>query len=304
LKDIVLDNGYAHFSQKYAALDNRRRQKQAENIVISTRPRIIIEIFFVVGVSIFVYAMHLAANDLADVAAITGVLVVATAKALPLINNLYLNVATIRTGEAALDDVLGQLTQVEAIHSESSQPISFQKAIELRNLTYSREGREAPILTDASLHIRAGEKVAIIGPSGSGKSTLLDILMGLVTEHTGAVLVDGMTISKQNAHQWHRHFGHVPQAIYMLDDSIENNIVFLTGRNGENWESRLTSVKRIMEIDELALERNGATIGENGRDISGGQKQRVGIARALFKSTSLLILDEATSALDEETETE
>lgn len=302
LKDIILDSGYAHFSKKYASLDNKRRQKQAENIVLSTRPRIIIETFFVVGVTVFVFAMQLAANDLADVAVITGVLVVATAKALPLINNVYLNVANIRTGEAALDDVLGQMAQVEAVHAVSSPPISFQKSIELRKLSYSREGRAEPILVDANLRIRAGEKVAIIGPSGSGKSTLLDVLMGLVTEHTGDVLVDGVTISKQNAHHWHKHFGHVPQAIYMLDDSIENNIVFLSGRTGANWESRLDRVKQILEIDDLALERNGATIGENGREISGGQKQRVGIARALFKSTGLLILDEATSALDEETE--
>lgn len=302
LKDIVLDGGHAHFSKKYKALDNWRRQKQAENIIISTKPRIIIETFFVVGVSIFVFAMHLGSGDFADVAAIMGVLVVATAKALPLINNVYLNVANIRSGEAALDDVLGQLTQVEALDSEPSSPISFHKTIELRNLNYTREGREAPILIDASLQIRAGEKVAIIGPSGSGKSSLLDILMGLITEHAGDVLVDGVPISKQNSHYWHKNFGHVPQAIYMLDDSIENNIVFLTGRTEADWKSRLAKVKQIMEIEDLALERTGTTIGENGRQISGGQKQRVGIARALFKSANLLILDEATSALDEETE--
>lgn len=302
LKNIVLDGGYAHFHQKYGALDSQRRQRQAENIILSTRPRIIIETFFVVGVSIFLFAIHLAAGDLANVAAVTGVLVVATAKALPLINNVYLNIANIRAGEAALDDVLGQLSQFEALPTKSGKPISFQKNIELRNLTYRRQGKEASILINANLHIKSGEKVAIIGPSGSGKSTLLDILMGLVTEYTGDVLVDGVIISKQNARYWHKQFGHVPQAIYMLDDSIENNIIFLTGRADANSEHRLTMVKRIMEIENLALERNGASVGENGCEISGGQKQRVGIARALFKSANLLILDEATSALDEETE--
>jgi ATP-binding cassette subfamily B protein len=302
IKDIVIDGGHTHFSTKYAALDNQRRQRQAENIVLSTRPRIIIETFFVVGVSIFIFAMHLAGDDLSNVAAVTGVLVVASAKALPLINNVYLNVANIRAGEAALDDVLGQLSQVEPVSTKSGQPVSFLKSIELKNLTYRREGKEAPILIDVNLQIKAGEKVAIIGPSGSGKSTLLDILMGLVTEHKGDVLVDGVIISKQNAHCWHKEFGHVPQAIYMLDDSIENNIVFLTEMTGANRESRLAKVKRIMEIEDLELDRRGATIGENGREISGGQKQRVGIARALFKSQNLLILDEATSALDEETE--
>jgi ABC-type multidrug transport system fused ATPase/permease subunit len=144
-----------------------------------------------------------------------------------------------------------------------------------------------------------------VGSSGAGKTTLVDLLLGLLTPESGQVIVDGSPIDLKKS-SWQSDVGYVPQDIFLIDDTIRNNIAFGVMNN----EISETQIDRSLELAQLSdLVRslpNGldTVIGERGVRLSGGQRQRIGIARALYHLPSLLVLDEATSALDLDTEKE
>jgi len=139
----------------------------------------------------------------------------------------------------------------------------------------------------------------LIGESGSGKTTIVDLICGLLKPNNGLIMADGKNIFS-NLHEWRSMVSYVPQDIYLLDDSLRNNIAY--GVNSEDIDDNL--IERVSKlamldnyIDELEFGYE-TMIGENGVKMSGGQRQRLGIARALYNQPKILILDEGTAALD------
>ena len=143
-----------------------------------------------------------------------------------------------------------------------------------------------------------------MGTTGSGKSTLLDIVMGLLAPTEGTFEVDGQVITTSNHRAWQAHIAHVPQAIFLADSSIEENIAFGQQKNKIDHERvrRAASQAQIADIIETWPNGYQTIVGERGIRLSGGQRQRIGIARALYKQADVIVFDEATSALDNETE--
>ena len=128
--------------------------------------------------------------------------------------------------------------------------------------------------------------------------------MGLLEPTTGELLVDGVPLVGRDRLRWMRSVSHVPQHVYLADDTIRANITFgLESRVVD--EERLEAALQIAQLEDLVASRPGGldeVIGAGGVRLSGGQQQRLGIARALYRQSSVLILDEATSALDMVTE--
>jgi len=160
------------------------------------------------------------------------------------------------------------------------------------------------IINDFNAKIKDGQKIAIVGPTGAGKTTLADIILGLMEPQMGNIYVDGKDI-QGHMKTWQKKFGYIPQMIYIMDDTIKNNIIL--GISEEDLdEGRLWNAieeAQLLEFIQELEEGIDTVIGENGMRMSGGQRQRIGIARALYHNPEILILDEATSALDSETET-
>ena len=149
------------------------------------------------------------------------------------------------------------------------------------------------------MKIEKGTSVGIIGRSGSGKSTLVDLILGLLNPNNGKISVDGINI-KYNKNLWQKNIGYIPQDIYLLDDTIKNNIVFGIDEEKIDYKLLNESIKtaqleKFIELSEYKLD---TIVGNRGAKISGGEKQRIGIARALYNNPKILIFDEATSALD------
>ena len=144
----------------------------------------------------------------------------------------------------------------------------------------------------------------MIGRTGSGKSTLLDILMGLLIPTTGEIKIDNKKITSSNRQQWQKHIAHVPQAIFLADNTVEENIAFGVPKDEIDIERvRLAAQQaQIAETIESWPKQYQTFVGERGILLSGGQRQRIGIARALYKRADVIIFDEATSALDNDTE--
>jgi len=160
------------------------------------------------------------------------------------------------------------------------------------------------MLSNVNLVINKGDVIGLIGETGVGKSTLVDIIMGLLINIEGKVLVDGIDINQTNISSWRSRIAHVPQEIFLKDDTIISNIAFGKDTN-MIIESEVDKAIEYAQLSAFVGSVKGGVkykVGERGVNLSGGQKQRIGIARAIYKNADLLVLDEATSALDEKTE--
>tara|TARA_B110000438_G_C15776458_1_gene634270 strand:- start:1031 stop:1780 length:750 start_codon:yes stop_codon:yes gene_type:complete len=182
---------------------------------------------------------------------------------------------------------------------------SFSESFALDDVSFAYSESSRKSLVNATIQVRKGLSVGIIGESGSGKSTLVDVALGLLEPDEGRILVDGKRIGKDvSRSSWQRMVGYVPQEIFMADDTLLNNI-------GLGIDPRKISEERVWKcIEEASLAGvvKGLALGldtmmgERGTRFSGGQRQRVGIARALYHDPSFIVFDEATSSLDSETE--
>ena len=220
------------------------------------------------------------------------------AYAQPCLDYLYENLT-----ESMKLDVNGSVTGLTGEKGEEKPPLALTDKIVLDHISFSYPNTDKPIFTDAHMEVKKGQSVGIMGPSGAGKSTIVDILLGLLHAQTGTITCDGRNIF-ENYPSWLAKIGYIPQSIYLIDESIRDNIAF--GIDADKIDE-----KRIWEVLEEAQLKSfveelpdglDTTIGDRGVRISGGQRQRLGIARALYHDPEILVFDEATSALDGDTE--
>ena len=128
--------------------------------------------------------------------------------------------------------------------------------------------------------------------------------MGLLVPTEGSLEVDGQVITSVNSRAWQAHIAHVPQAIFLSDNTIEANIAFGIPYDQIDRDRVRKAAQQAQIAESIEMWAMGyqTVIGERGIRLSGGQRQRIGIARALYKRADVIIFDEATSALDNETE--
>ena len=208
-----------------------------------------------------------------------------------------------------VEDVLNNPVDVEeqtkALTEEEWEDISKLKGdIEFQNITFGYSARSKPLIENMSLHISAGDKIALVGASGSGKSTLGKLLSGLYKPWSGEILIDGKKLSDIPKQQLKGSLSIVDQDIMVFDDPVGESIRLWDSTIEESEVIRACQDARIH--DEIASRKGGysAVLQPGGRNYSGGQLQRMEIARALAIEPTILVLDEATSALDAETEDE
>ncbi|MBR5880353.1 MAG: ABC transporter ATP-binding protein, partial [Clostridia bacterium] len=164
------------------------------------------------------------------------------------------------------------------------------------------EDKKQNVLTDLSLHVRAGENVALVGPSGCGKTTLCSLIPRFYEVQSGEILLDGVNVQDVTMRSLRQNIGIVQQNVYLFSGTIRENIAY--GKPDATDEEIIAAAKLAGAdefIDELPDGYN-TYVGERGIKLSGGQRQRVSIARVFLKNPPVLILDEATSALDNESE--
>ena len=240
-----------------------------------------------------------------------AVFVAAAYKLLPAVNAIYNYLNTIIYHRASIDLVYNDVKEANELlvkendDQEEVELTTFNKEIVLDHVTFHYDNSEKLVLNDVSITIPKGKSVAFVGPSGGGKTTLADMIIGLLRPTEGKVLVDGKDII-ENIEGWRKQIGYIPQNIYLIDDSLKNNVAWGVNESSadENkvWQALADAqIADFVRESEKSLEMD---VGERGTRISGGQRQRLGIARALYRNPQVLVFDEATSALDNETEKE
>ena len=175
--------------------------------------------------------------------------------------------------------------------------------LSVKQVSFHYEDNEKEILSNVNLNIKRGTSIAFIGPSGAGKTTMADLILGILHPTSGIIEADGKNI-EDNIKGWYKQIGYTPQTIYLMDDSIRNNIAFGL-KEDEIDDDKVWKALEKAQLDEFVKglpEGIDTNLGDRGVRCSGGQRQRLGIARALYNDPEFLILDEATSALDNETE--
>lgn len=306
IRDVLIDGSQALYCQIYRNSDVPMRQAQGKNAFVSSSPRFALEALGMMFIAVLAYFLARQPDGIAKAIPVLGALALGAQRMLPISQQAYGAWSSIQGSQASLNDALELLNQSlpDYVDKPPVQKLPFNAQIELRNLSF-RYNPETPwVLKNLDLSIPKGSRIGFIGVTGSGKSTLLDIVMGLLSPTDGILEIDGQPISTGNNRAWQTHIAHVPQAIYLADSTIEENIAFGISKDKIDHErvKRAAQQAQIDDIIETWAKKYQTYVGERGIRLSGGQRQRIGIARALYKQADVIIFDEATSALDNETE--
>ena len=267
-------------------------------------PRLIFETF-IVFIACFILSITFKEFDNSYVLTLVGIYTLTAVKTSPAVVKIYLSIQQAIFYLPAVN-VLNKEMNLKFKKNNAKYDFSeknyFDKKIILKNVSFQYSGTKYSSLKKVSFEIKKGEKIGIIGESGSGKSTLVDLIMGLIDPSGGKIEVDHFNLQKIK-NFWQSKIGYVPQNIYLMDDTIQKNLILY---NEKNFDKRnvLEVLKRSnLEKTIKNLSKGLKTvIGERGSRLSAGQRQRIGIARALYRNPKLLILDEPTSSLDKNNE--
>ena len=270
-------------------------------------PRYLLEVSFITAIA-GIAILLMAIGEADQIVPVLGLFAAASMRALPTLNRMTANVATMRSGAAGLQiftEAIDELT-AEGMHEPApSSETRFSGDIELHDVTFRYPDADVPVLEHLSLRVPADETTAFVGSSGAGKSTLLDLILGLLDPTEGEITCGGRPIDDDLA-TWYADLGVVPQDVFLVNDTVAANIAY--GLAPERYDhERMAEVVSIAQLDSLIAdlpEGLETVVGDRGVRLSGGQRQRLGLARALYRRPRVLVLDEATSALDNATEHE
>ena len=312
MRSVIINNLQPHYIGAHNSVDFQLRNLNADNDFLNNFPRYLLEIIgiiFLISIS-FVLGAH--QNNDANTIALIGTFALASQKIIPSFQQIYVRWAMISTNTKATLNVLNILSKPYKINNfqSNNKPQINLKEIKFSNVDFKYDKSQQFSLSDINLSIEKGSILGICGKTGSGKSTLTDLFMGLLQPSKGSITINGKDINLNKnfdyLKKWQASISNVPQEIFLADASIAQNIVQASNFNEINYKKLKSCVERSKLKDYIASLNEGleTVVGERGIRLSGGQKQRIGIARALYKGSSVIVLDEATSALDYETESE
>lgn len=311
LKDVKVLNREEFFVRNYYETGVVGADVARTYTVMNNTPRLLIETVFMVSVLSFVLFFLRAGGDVTTMVTTIATFAVAAIRVLPSVNRINTYMTEIAYMQPSLDYVYENLKEgmkndeklAERRANSQKEKLTLNDRIVLDHIDYHYPETDKNIFTDAHMEIRKGQSVGVMGPSGAGKSTIVDILLGLLHVQNGTITCDGVDIFK-NYESWLAQVGYIPQTIYLIDESIRENVAF--GIDDDKIdEARIWQALEEAQLADFARELPeglDTKIGDRGVRISGGQRQRLGIARALYNDPEILVFDEATSALDNDTE--
>jgi len=273
---------------------------------ISVTPRYFVEALSFGGMLLIVLYLIGNTGNFTNAIPIISLYAFAGYRLIPAFQKIYSSLTQIRYSTSPINKLYEDLNQFEKKQlTDSLDKINLNEKISLKDIVFFYPGTSKPVFNGLNLDISAGDSVGIVGSTGSGKTTIVDIIIGLLQPQRGSLEIDNKKMNINNISNWQKSIGYVPQNVFLLDDSISNNIALGIEKKKIDQKA-IESAAKLADLHNFVINdlpnKYETIIGESGARLSGGQCQRIGIARALYHHPSVLILDEATSALDIETE--
>ena len=275
--------------------------------LIRTQPKHIIELIFVIAFTLAVVFFTPLQNDFQSLIPTLGVFLFAAIRLMPTLNQMLASVNVLRIGYYPTTLLFEDMTTKQDLEEDDYKANILKDGFTsmlLKNVFFSYKNDKEHQLNGISLQVDRNKSIGLFGQSGSGKTTLVDVMLGLLEPSKGEIHLNNKIV--KNNKEFRNLVAYIPQDIFIINDSVKNNIT-LTGREEVVDDVLLEDVvlrSRLKEVINNLPEGINTNIGERGVKLSGGQKQRIAIARALYNKREVLIMDEATSALDNNTEKE
>ena len=306
LPEVIIYNLRNFFLNNLSNVSNVLAKSAAQIRTISMAPKIYLETTIIVFALIAIYFIDFGERSIEANISYLAILAYGTQKCLPLINSIYQLTINFKSTIPSVDGYLKLLEEkkLNIIEDKEYKNLKFEKTIEVKNLSYKYNKDQPFILNKINFNITKGQKIAIKGKTGSGKTTLINIIAGLIKPTGGEIFIDDTLLNIENIKRWQKNVSFVPQTVFLNDATVSENIAIGVDINSIDIEKvkKSAEIAQISSFIESLPSKYNETVGERGVRLSGGQRQRVGIARALYRNTSLIILDEPTNALDFKTE--
>ena len=306
IREILLLDKFKFFIDRFNNFDSNVATANFKHSFIMQSSKYFLECVLILAIAVLVLMQFLAGISFMNLIPLLGFYALAGFRIIPSINRLIGALQSLKFGEAIIDTINKEFKRneknISGTHSNSLL-FSFENDITIKGVAFRYQPNLPYIFKDLNLKIKKGEAVGICGETGSGKSSLLNLILGFLYPTSGSIKIDGHDIHQNKAALKHI-LGYVPQDVFLLDDSIANNVGFGEEADQLNRKRVRWALKEAQMESFIKKQKEGidTRVGERGVRLSGGQKQRLGIARALYFGAKILVFDEATSSLDEATE--
>lgn len=308
IKEIKVARKEAYFLKRFDNYAEESSKSEFTCSIFSHVPRLMIESVTVASMLVVVSFIVILGGSIETILPKLSAFAVAAVKLLPSVNRISTSLNQLTYNKVCLDNSSKTIEPNDervkpGEDAKMEEKLVIDSRIELKGIDYKYPDTDHIILDDVDMVIPVGSMVGIIGESGAGKTTIVDIILGLLRPVKGDIMADGNSILNKKE-EFLNNVGYIPQHIFMMDGSIQENVAF--GKDKDRVDEEIVwKCLREAELEDFVKglpDGLHTEIGEKGVRLSGGQKQRIGIARALYGNPRILVFDEATSALDNKTE--
>lgn len=309
LKETKIMHREKFFLDKFQGEYNQWADLEKKYRSLQMIPKPIMETLCITAIMFAIILKLLNGTEITSFITTISAFAIAAFRLLPSFNRITTYISVIIFNYPAFEATYHDLKKIETIAGTGYNEISAEEnilslndCIHIKDLSYKYPAGEGFVLHSINVEIPKNKSVALIGPSGAGKTTLADLILGALEPTEGSVYIDG-TNAFEHLTAWQKNVGYIPQSIYLMDDTIRNNIIYGAETDVDDGRlMRAVEEAQLKEFIKSLSEGLDTEVGERGIRLSGGQRQRIGIARALYSNPQVLVLDEATSALDNDTE--
>jgi ABC-type multidrug transport system fused ATPase/permease subunit len=310
IKEVRIFGATSYFSEKILKRKFIISQIDKNQFTLQQLPRLFVEIFTLFCLTIAIIFLLSSNKSFQDIIVIIALYTFIILRIMPSVPKLTNVLNDLSFYSQNVTNLIAEFKSLEKINLHENLEVKnpFYNLIEMKNISFSYVDKvnlnKEIILKNISVKIPKGKKIGIFGASGSGKTTFVNILLNLIKPNSGEIIIDGKKLDylKNNIPL---KIGFVPQDIFLLDDTLLNNVTFGEDEQTIDFNKYNKSIINSQSEHFINISKDGIKnqiVGESGVKISGGQKQRIGIARALYKENDIIIFDEATNSLDDYTE--
>lgn len=307
IKEIKVIGREDYFVNKFSLSAKKTAEAGLFRQITSVLPKPFLEVIMVIGLLSIILILYTQGKHAEIIVPTIALYAVALVRLLPVIGNIITSYTSIRYNYVSVAPVYDHLMNIPSNIRNNSHASDKHEWTDyscfVNNLSFKYPNSDKMVLNSVSFKINKGNLIGFVGYTGSGKTTLVDILLGLLASDEKSVHFNNESFNDLKD-IFPNRVGYIPQNIFLLDDSIKNNIALGVDQNqiDTNKLNKAIEMSQLNDFINHLDEGIETIIGERGIRLSGGQRQRIGIARALYFEPEILIMDEATSSLDNQTE--